>query len=495
MDLKKLNAININNPAEIKELQQFLKSRGYYNGPIDGKWGGGTTEGAVKLRADLVAEDTRATARADAEARGKEAENDPTARVTKLATEVGPYAVGAGAGYMLSRGMKRRFDTKDAAAATSVSRLARDRALNPAIAEQELNRLNRARMTRSGKQFMVPAALAGAGELTRRYLAPNFEDKQTRDAINLVATGEQAAATTLAAKQLYDVATRGSPNDPVDVATIRSRAAAPPQNALDAAGRQALPPSDETPAPRPNSARLIAAARAAGARGPLTKQAAADYLAARGNVTPANRAAVAAELGAQPGERVGSVVRRLASTRGASSIALPLIAGGLAYELAGEPAEAADGSGAVATPANRLAAAGTAAGTAYGINKLAQALPAAANTAFSAVSRMSPISMIDDMTNFVPISEEENARAQGAENQTMNALARAMPQSLQFGPIRRASEMSQVPERNPMFHEVPDAPPNALAVAGDQPDAFGAALADFMALLRDGGFGETEVMR
>lgn len=41
MDLEQLNKIDISNAAQVKELQTFLKTRGYYNGPIDGKWGGG----------------------------------------------------------------------------------------------------------------------------------------------------------------------------------------------------------------------------------------------------------------------------------------------------------------------------------------------------------------------------------------------------------------------------------------------------------------------
>lgn len=491
MDLEQLNAININDKEQVKGLQQFLKTRGYYNGPIDGKWGGGTTEGAVKLRGDL-----QNAANTNLEiSRNQVTASDPTRNAIRGATEFGPYAVGAGVGAVGGHYMAKGMTAEAARQRAETARIAADKDIAGSVGVKKIRQMERARRLRTGGQFLAPAALLGSAELIREHVAPKFDDPETKKWINLGANADQGAGLGLLVHQLADMRRRfGSPADQADEALIETRAQAP-RNALDAAKPPASPEEAPAAPKTPNSARLIAAARAAGATGPLTKQGAADFLAANpGKATGAVAKALGVSNGPNLSSRIANAVKTMASTRGASSIALPLLAGGLAYELAGEPAEAADGSGAVATPANRLAAAGTAAGTAYGVNKLAQALPQAVNTAFSAVGRMQPVMMVDELTNWAPMSEEGKAQMQGNENQTLNMLARNLPHALQPGAVRHAGEMAQVPPRNPMFHDVPDQP-NALAAAGDQPDAFGAALADFMSLLRDGGFGEQEVMR
>src|SRR5687767_2394885 len=98
MDLEKLNSIDTTKADDVKALQSFLKTRGYYNGPIDGKWGGGTTEGAGKLREDLKESAKTSLATELAKTEGVKAANDPTARLTKMATEFGPWVGGAGIG-------------------------------------------------------------------------------------------------------------------------------------------------------------------------------------------------------------------------------------------------------------------------------------------------------------------------------------------------------------------------------------------------------------
>lgn len=480
MDLKQLDAVNINDKEEVKQLQRYLQSRGLLpqgKGEIDGVWGGDTTKAAQQLRKELV--DNLNT---NLEiSRNKIIESDPKRNAIRGATEIGPYAVGAGigalGGHLGAKGFNAWWD-RDAAETKKL-------AGNPKISGQAgLAQMRGARTARRlgiGGQFIGPAALLGSAEYIREHVAPGYDDPETRKWINLGANAERGAGLGLLAHQLYDLKNRWrTPASLEDEGLIETRAAAeraapPPQNALDAAGRP--------PAPAPSFKSGAEARRYAAEQGVKlpTKLTAAEA------IERAEQLKAATDI-AQKGSRVA----RIASKAG--KLGLPAVAGIAAYELAGEPAEAADGSMVVPSTANRLAVAGGGVGLYAGMNRLAQALPQAVNTAFSAVGRMQPLMAIDEMTNLVPISDAENARAQGAENQTLNMLARHLPRALQPGPVRRAGEMAQVPPRNPMFHDVGDQP-NALAAAGAEPDAFGEALASFMSLLRDGGFGEQEVMR
>lgn len=72
MDLKELNSIDINNPEQVKRVQEFLKKQGYYTRTIDGNWG----EGTAKARKDFSAAEAERQAREakDADARAKREE-------------------------------------------------------------------------------------------------------------------------------------------------------------------------------------------------------------------------------------------------------------------------------------------------------------------------------------------------------------------------------------------------------------------------------------
>lgn len=528
MDLEKLNSININNAAQVKELQQFLKTRGYYNGPIDGKWGGGTTEGAVKLRGDLT------TAR-DANVRISENQviaNDPTRNAIRGATEIGPYVGGAVVGAAAGHFGARAMNTKDAAQAAETTRIAGNPKISGQVGMAKIDQMNSARRLRAGGQFLAPAALLGSAEYIRSHVAPMKNDKgeavfdpETQKWINLGANADQGAGLGLAAHQLYDLKNRfGSPASAADEAIIQTRALPPapppPMNALDAAGRASKPPQNAlgaaapppedgppaAPTKTPYSDRLIAAARAAGARGPLTKQGAADYL--EKNLNDQNRGAVAKALNVKGGRNIGSristAIKTMASRPGASSMVGPLVAGGLAYELAGEPVEAADGSTSEPSTGNRLAAAGAGAGIAYGAQKGLNAIPKGGGAMFGGA--MGP-SVIDAMTDaYIPADSpayqeskrQEDMRASDAGQQTNAFLARNLPSALHFGEIAR-QDVSNVPSPNPMrttpepgnpyfplsSQPMEEPPKNALDAAGRVPTEFGTALQEFLAMVKE----------
>lgn len=459
MDLEKLNSIDTTKPDQVKELQQFLKTRGYYNGPktdIDGKWGGLTTEGAAKLRADLQAENDRAlkleetrTAGKVAEAQGKQAENDPTARLTKMGTEIAPYVAGAGVGTVLGHKFGTAYAAQDKKSAEGVGRLAKALDVNPTVKEAQLDQGNAARGRRNAFQFAAPALLGGAGYVTREYLAPAFSDPQTQDIIRGVGTGENAAAMATGLHQLISTLGRGNPNDPLDEARIRSGAqggqlakalagsrppAPPPRPAAPSIAEppaalpppEGAPPSETPPSKIPHRDRLISAAREAGAAGDLTKASAAEHLAS--NITDANRGAVAKALGVNNGpnlaSRLTSAIERMASKPGASSIMLPLAAGALAYDATNKQANAADGGpGSFVAPTT---AAATTAGSTYGGMKLsdaiAKAIPMAGKAIGSGFSMMNPMMLSDMMDSEHQFGPEENARAQAAQDRTVGAL-------------------------------------------------------------------------
>ena len=378
-------------PEQVKAAQTQLQASGYAVSP-DGKLGPNTSNALAQYKAEfekqqaaqnVVAEREAATQQADAEARAaearaREAEQDPTNRLTKLATEVGPYAVGGTAGYAMSRGLKNRFDAADASQGEAVSRIARNRNITPQVAEQQVNRLMRGRNVRNIKQFGVPAAFLGGSEFTREFIAPQFEDPKTREAINLVATGEQGAGITLGAKQLYDMATRSSPIDPEDEALIRSRAnpAAPPPAAPPRQPQPGLPraqPSAE--GPMRHSDRLKQTVAAAG--GKLGKTKSANVAAIKRGLTAENMPAVAQSLNLPAEASRPQILQRLREiSKIGGKMVLPFAAGVLAYDAATSDAEAANGEGGIPNVARGAIAGGTAAGATYAANRLLQAVPA-----------------------------------------------------------------------------------------------------------------------
>jgi hypothetical protein len=207
--------------------------------------------------------------------------------------------------------------------------------------------------------YFIPEGLA-----LREYVAPRMKEGMGRDMVNAGGTGLLAAGAVTTGEGLARSLT------PQAIPGIDDKPPTMPDNALSrAAPPQALPPPNTPPAaptqPATNSERLERAAREAGARGKMTKAQAAQYLA--GNVTAKNRAAVARELGVNPGpnfaSRLSGKVRDMASTtRRLPGVALPIVAGTMAYDAASSSAEAR-GAGPVEQTATGAGAATVAGGT------------------------------------------------------------------------------------------------------------------------------------
>jgi hypothetical protein len=483
MDIEKLlQNFDPNNKQQVRALQQALQAQGYNVNP-DGKMGPSTSQAIGQWRTDQTNAANRTLQGQQLEQQAKENSWQNQAIEGAKYTAI---PAGIGVGYGLAKKLERRQLATEAAQRSG----------------QMPNPAQNWSPTRRFAGRFAPYALrgglyAGEGLALREMLAPQIENKTGRELARIIGSGVVGAGVGMAGEGIVNAftpqATPGSPSGP------SVPPPPPPQNALDAAGRAnqpgALPPPDETPpagpsGPRPHSERLIAAARAAGATGKLTKADAVKYL--KKNVTDQNRGAVARALNVKSGPnlatRIGSTIKTMASTRGASSLVAPLIAAGAAYELAGEPAEAADGTMRAPGLANRLAAAGVAGGAAYGLNKLAQAAPMAGNMA-------GPVAAM----TFDPL--EGGSREESAENIRVARATAPWPINKMLGVTPeevQTQEMSALPSPNPLrttpepgnqyyplSGQTMDAPRNQLEAVKAHPDPFGIALQDFMSMVQE----------
>ncbi len=463
--------------AKISEAQKQLQSMGYSPGGTDGRLGDKTSAAMKAYRDDVAkakgSEDARLmaeAAKAKAESDRITAENDPTNRLTKMGTELFPYAVGGGLGTAVAHyGFGKPYAAADAAAKDSASRLAKAIQIDPGVREAQLDKMATGRNIRNAAQFAAPAALIGAGAATRNLLAPMFSDPQMQDIVKNVGTGENAAGMTMGVHQLVDMLRRGNPVDPVDEATIRSDAMRSRMTAdqLERSTRAPVAASAPSPAIAPptekpvaqtirNSDRLREAVKATGGSSVANKSAAAEHLLSV--VNNGNRAAVAKALGVSSGpnldKRVKAAITALATKPGASSLAAATLAAGLSW---GGEAEAADGTpaGTASQIGDAATAAGVAGGATYGMGRLLRALsPAATQAVGAAATGMTP-GMIDDMTNYTP-----DEVAQGR-----NWIARNIPAARHLGGgFQEAYDMATVPERRPADAPQEQVPPNGAPV-------------------------------
>lgn len=223
MTLDELNQVDINNPEAVKQLQQLLRAQGYYKGSIDGKWGGGTTEGAKAFRDQLmeqarVSRDTKAS-----EAATEQAKNSPL----RLAQEAGPYLGGASAGILTGAAAGRANKKADADLAQSVARMPGNKKIGPVQAEAEMDRALGRRSFRSTPLAIGAGLGFGGAELTRRYIKPQVEP-DAQHYVDLAANAEQGFGVgtgLMAAKNMVGDALGKSPIAPDVAAEVRTRAA------------------------------------------------------------------------------------------------------------------------------------------------------------------------------------------------------------------------------------------------------------------------------
>lgn len=379
-------------PKKVKEAQVTLQALGYPVKP-DGKLGDATSAAVAAYRRDAATNAATARDTAASEAAAKTAENDPVNRLTKLGTEVAPYGVGVGVGTGVGHAFGKAFQNLDEKSGAQVSSLGQASDIDPVIKRQQMNRLMGGRNLRNAAQFAAPALLAGAGYATRNYIAPQFSDPSARDIVNSVGTGENAAAATLGVHQTVSSLLRGSPYDQTDVARIRSdalpddqRRVSPPRSmplqaqTIDVAPeapQAALPPPAAAPTPPSDpiqhGQRLSQAVAATGGKPSTSK--ATNYAALAKGLTSENMGSVAEalKLPAEANKRtILQRARELTNVRGTSAWLLPMAAAGAAYEMSRNQAEAGNGDTSGSSPATAAAVAG---GTAFGANKLLQAVP------------------------------------------------------------------------------------------------------------------------
>jgi len=220
MTLDELNKIDVNDPNQVKALQNFLKSRGYYNGAIDGKWGGGTIDGVKSLRTDLRND---AEVRRDTAVAGAEAEKAKSSW-GRFAQEFGPYGGGAAGGLLAGYGIMKSNAAQDKALGEEVRRMPANKKISPIAAEKTLDARMSARRWRTGKQLLNPAAAFGLAEVTRRYIKPNVSE-QIQPYVDLSASAEQGVGGGLAFMAVKDALSSKNPVLADTEALIRLRAA------------------------------------------------------------------------------------------------------------------------------------------------------------------------------------------------------------------------------------------------------------------------------
>lgn len=313
------------------------------------------------------------------------------------------------------------------------------------------------------KTSLMAGGLGALGAYSTWHRAPQALSDEERALWTGMGYGELGAGAKMAASAIGRYRNPGVQLPSADVATIegamRMGAGKERMGGLDV---QAQAPSGQSgpvqtassaqpsqPQPMRNSERLIAAARAAGATGRLTKESAAKFLAR--NVKDSNRTAVATALGVKPGQnygpRIKAAIKDLGS-RGKSGFLLPAAMGLTAYQAHMNPAEAGSDGAEAPSQLGGLAAGATAAGATAAVPYAISKLPASAGRAFNAGGPgMAPTS-IDSMTDYSP---EDIAQ--------FNEFAvKNLPEWM----VPKAAYMGQVPERNParptpgMFGDMPE---------------------------------------
>lgn len=437
--------------AKVKAAQTQLQALGYDIVP-DGRLGAKTSAAVGELRKSIS--DAQTNIRLGKEAAAREAENDPTNQLTKMATEFGPWAAGVTTGVGTGIYTGKKFNAEDAAQKQSGSALAKAMDIKPEASQNALKRLDQRRVSRGAKQFLGPASLFGAGAFTSEVVAPRFEDQpETQKWINLAATTENAAGAGMAAKQLYDLGTRKDPIDPLDRARIESRAMPTPAQVSPALQQALASPQAKAPSgpPMRHSDRLKKTATAAGAKPGKTKS--ANVEAIKKNLTAQNMPDVAESLNLPRTASRSTILQRLREISNVGGkYVWPAMAGAIAYDAVTSDAEAA-GEGGTASNVLKGTVAGTAAGatTAGGI-KLADMLGKVVPTTMRALSGGLVAGLPTEIANAFDNYSPEEATA--GSNRLMNQQARfqeatGLPDWLMGSNVAEAREMATVPEKNP----------------------------------------------
>ena len=478
MTLDELNQINVDDPAQVKALQSFLKSRGYYAGPLDSKWGGGTVEGVKSLRTDLQSEaQTRATtAQAGAEtARTNLQAEQEKSSWGRFSQEFGPYGAGAAGGLLSGYGIMRGNAAADKRLGEETGRMVTDKRIGPVAAEKTMDSRLRGRTQRAGKQMLNPAAAFGLAEVTRRYIKPNVS-AEIQPYVDLAASAEQGLGGGMAVMTIKDALSSKNPIPADTEALIRSRAAEARGDPHTISNREkaATAPSGPDPARMAElrakkAADLRVEAKAAGLHVSGTKE------------------DLARRIAEAPPPATGKKGRL---PRGKAGLLAPLAAGAMAYDAASGDAEAAGAAPMEARGKGVLAGAG-AAGLTAGAGALMRRLPQSIGSAAGAAGMALMPGMAADAYDPEPDQLATDR----------NTAARHLPAALRFGAIEDAYQASLLPGRGDRSDEImmardqasqaermPMASASSLRISRGGQD-FDAMLAEFVAAIEEHNAG------
>lgn len=487
------------NPEQIKEIQARLQQKGLYTGEIDGKMGPATQRAIVleqqmtpqKSEAEIQLErDRLAAEQADKEAARQQTREEGADPLWDSFAPFGAGAVvGGGYGELTNRGLNK-FERGNVDALKEIgdeigptrdltsSQANRAKAFGAAQAAERFaptNRLMQAgNVMGRAAAYGIPAGLA-FNEYQNYQNRANDEsltetERQSNQKIANFLLGTATGVGFEGGRRFFFPAREPG----MGQALARINAAKELATRMDASeARPRTPPAKPVEAkpepqkPKPKRPKLP------GSGSDLMEQARKYNIPGRSNMNVTQlREAVAEAVKNTPGPRGGAATKLLKSPAFA-----PIVAGTLAYNMA--DARAADGSG--PSTADKLATAGTAGATAYGANRLLQAIPQSVTTAFSAGAPMLAPQMGADMTDYTP---EETA-------QLRNWTARNLPAVSQFvgGYPAEAYDMAQVPERNlaRVYENAyqPGGRPNGYGGQPQQPDSFDADIAELQRLLSE----------
>lgn len=357
-------------------------------------------------------------------------QDDPLNQAAQYGKSIGVPLAGLAGGHALGAKFGKVFDTDPKERGATVKGLAdqlrgidKSAPASKAQVSAIVDTYDKATKGRPLVQFAGPAAL-GTMSIATQMGAKYADDPYLKEGLNLAATAERTGAGGMLLQQMIDTL-RGNyeakkATDQTDVASIESARRQmneggkfkAVQGALDPNAKPIAPPTPEAPALRTPSDRLISAAKAAGAKGKLTKATAAEWLTSA-NINDANRAAVATELGVGPGQRIAAAVKRLSTSRTASSLVAPLAAAGLAYDAASSDAEAAGAEPAEARTKGAVAGTGAAGVTAaggYSLSKLLEKAPNLARTLGIGGTMTAPLMAMDIGPNTQEAANLERSR-------------------------------------------------------------------------------------
>jgi len=454
----------------IEQLQRELKREGYYSGDIDGQAGEKTTEAVARRDAarqrnkeleirGLEAQGNKATS--DAEAAAKTAETERLARYNEqassdlgMATTSGANllapalgtALGMGVGSGVNYGMDRAQESRNAV----LRGAAEDRMAGRTTVEGAREGVRRAGAmppsTATGRVVsrMLPQLGLGALSIGKGAQVLNESDPNgefyPRMADRAAGLGYIGTGVGLAKQGLRYGAAPGVAPDAQALAIINSNqirrsglpgGPSPSVDVIPTPQSATLAPPDATPAP---------SGPAPGTKAYLQQQAKDLGLKGTSKLSKSELAAKLTEaLSEHGGKR--TVAKRLPKLPGGSGAAA--LAGGLAYAMTPDEAQAADGT-TVGGRGEALTNAGIAGGTAYGVSKLAERLaPVVGGALATGGTMMTPMAAADayDPTPTQLLKD----RVRGAE-----LLRMVLPESLAArlgGAMEDAYQMAQVPVR------------------------------------------------